>query len=477
MKLTYSDIIEDFFDFEKENNYFSDKKIFTDNWWEYIRFSVCEELIKLKFNNHENKNCDTKSKNHLQKVIRHNKYLINGIIHRLKNYNIESHYDIVIINIDRYSKFNGKYVNVVTYPVIEHLSKKYKILAVNQSFEYNKSDYPCDIITITDFTIIDMIRTFFIKLKADELKLLKEVERNIYSRFKVTVELTSIFKNRIIQNSSIKKMQYKKLFNNIKPKALIYCSDGSMQGIVESANCLDIKTIELQHGHINNLHPFYFSKRQNNTLINNIIPDYFFSFGDLWNNSIKCAKKVISVGSPIFDYNYNKYFKEKRGQNLFVISAGVNYDYFTKLINELANKLPDKTIYFKLRIEEYSNWRKLYGDEIDKHKNVIIINDDSITYFEYFNLCSTVIGIDSTLLIDALQWGLEVIIIKVGWYEQMKSLYEKKIAYLAKDIDSVIKTINKNKNTNNIQKKDIVLFQANPLINIKKEIQNIFSKK
>jgi len=30
---------------------------------------------------------------------------------------------------------------------------------------------------------------------------------------------------------------------------------------------------------------------------------------------------VISVGSPIFDYNYNKYFKEKRCENLIVISA------------------------------------------------------------------------------------------------------------------------------------------------------------
>jgi len=367
---------------------------------------------------------------------------------------------------------------MISYPVIEHLSKKYKILVVNQSFEYNKSDYPCDIITITDFTIIDIIRTFFIKLKADELKLLKEVERNINSRFKVTVELTSIFKNRIIQNSSIKKMQYKKLFNNIKPKALIYCNDGSQQGIVESANCLDIKTIELQHGHISNLHPFYFSKCKNHILDEKIIPDYFFSFGDLWNNSIIKAKKVISVGSPIFSILKERYYKEKKSNGIFIVSSGNqgrSLQLFSKIICSLAEAMPKRLIYLKLRIEEYENWKYYYDNNINDYSNVIVIDNDDISYFEYFNKCNYALGIDSTLLFEALDFGLVPIIIKTGWYKQMKVLYDKDLALFASNAEEIIKMIKNGDVPKNKLDVDNI-FMKNSLENIERAIGAIIGE-
>ncbi len=135
---------------------------------------------------------------------------------------------------------------------------------------------------------------------------------------------------------------YKKIFNIYKPKSIFVSEYYSLprQSAIYTANKMGIKTVELQHGIINNVHFAYniFCK-----LDNTFFPNYLLSFGDYVENVFTkdnyfiSKKNVFPVGNGYLEYikNISKndtYFLAMRKEFKKIVAVPLQYTTQSKLI-------------------------------------------------------------------------------------------------------------------------------------------------
>jgi hypothetical protein len=103
---------------------------------------------------------------------------------------------------------------------------------------------------------------------------------------------------------------------------------------------------------------------------------------------------------------------------------------FIRTTLELAKQLDGYTIYYKLRPEEYSGWKERYPTEFQHVPNLRVIDSDAVPLYDYFARCRWQVGINSTALYEGLGFGLTTFVLKDGWYEETRRLYDGGFAFL-----------------------------------------------
>lgn len=135
---------------------------------------------------------------------------------------------------------------------------------------------------------------------------------------------------------------YKIIFNIYKPKSIFISSYYALsrQSAIYTANKMGIKTVELQHGIINNAHFAYniFCK-----LDNKFFPNYLLSFGDYVENIFTkdnyfiSKKNIFPVGNSYLEYIKNtfkddSYFLAMRKKYKKIVAVPLQYTTESKLI-------------------------------------------------------------------------------------------------------------------------------------------------
>ena len=231
---------------------------------------------------------------------------------------------------------------------------------------------------------------------------------------------------------------YKKWFNiilkKIKPQIIIETTyyDEHMYAANDAAKDLGIRTIEMQHGRIN-AHEDYWYEDQ--SVIGKILPDYFFSFGEWWNQQINMPDfcKVVSVGNPYLEKQIEIYkYDEKDHLILSVFSNPQNGKILSEFIFSIQEYCIEHNIeiLYKLHPNEKDVWKKEYPRLLEM-KNATIYESGSV--YDILSRSNITIGVNSTTFFEALAYdNLQIFIYTVGDYEGMKPLITNSNGYSSK---------------------------------------------
>lgn len=223
---------------------------------------------------------------------------------------------------------------------------------------------------------------------------------------------------------------YLKLLKKTNPKIVfIICPyTPKLMALCSACKHLGIKTVEIQHGHIQSEHKGYIYKKIIST---DLFPDYLFSFGNYFKDLIHSESQLYRGDSNIVVGNAGLYMIKNLSHKLendlrsfiyhkiviAISSQGMVNNKLIPFTLELSQHLPDKyVIVYKLHPDEYQEVTKYDG--INKQKNIFLIKDNSYSIYDVLNIAHIHSTVFSTTAIESAYFGVPNIYIKLGAFSE-----------------------------------------------------------
>lgn len=230
-----------------------------------------------------------------------------------------------------------------------------------------------------------------------------------------------------IRNIILKEMSCYLIMKNIlsvmETKAVFIDCAYTRTWLIQAANKLNIKVIEIQHGIITENHTGYFPP-SHITRTSKI--DYALVYGDYFNRLLAkspafCNAKIESVGSPLIE-KFSKVNMEKEPDS-FCVSLQYTCDMdVIDIVLKYFLKRPSYNCYLIPR----GRPRDFY-DGLTLPENVKMIWDESVYY--YLNKCEYHITSGSTCAFEAPSFRSYNILVKTG------SVYDETVDHLSNMLD------------------------------------------
>ena len=196
------------------------------------------------------------------------------------------------------------------------------------------------------------------------------------------------------------------------------------------------------------------------------------SWGTYWSQYYDQNYKVLTVGNLQQELTCKLINDLEKDNNFITIVSGIiSRPELIKLAIFISNALPNLKIYYKLRPEEYSNWHNFYPKEIKAISNIIFIDHEQHSLHYYLKKSEYVIGINSTVLIEAIPLS-KVIVYRHGWSIEMNDIILAGMALEATSYEETVQIIINNDKPNNTSIGQD-LFMTNVSNNILSEISQI----
>ena len=268
--------------------------------WPFLRISYYFAYVyKYDFNIEQQKR--TSSGIRIKSVIK----MVNNVFYGF--WNLFKKYDyLVISDVLEIRLMNDRYANKLAEFLISELGKKRVLLIENPAggshFKLSKRSTK-NIISSDLFFVFCYLSLLKRKFIINNEIILKEINKKygLNINYRMSISKFICYKNVF------------KFFLRVYNPRLVFISDYyniPHQAVIYNAKKLGIKTIELQHGTINNKHPAYNVFLR---LDKSFFPNYLFVFGDYVknvfekNNYFMEKDNVFSIGSMYIDYINNEY--------------------------------------------------------------------------------------------------------------------------------------------------------------------------
>lgn len=463
--VTTSEFISSFIEFEKKNSLFS-IEVRGHSFWDCIRYGTHKSFINFK------PDYVVRPKKYGNKLCEFSRMLGTAFRNHML---LKEQYDVVVLSYDRRSRLAGVGdVNIHIYPVIKQLSSKYRVLLLEPAPLEIPVDklYPCSVVRTRPYRFVDKLKAYFVRYTPEEREIFGRIGRALEDRFNVKLDIEKMARNNFsyyLQEYE----RYRRMLRKISPKAVIFCDSGNRRAVIAAAKSLNIKTIDMQHSLVSGLNVLYNYPRGINYDHVKTLPDCIFTYGPYWNEEFKLPVKTVSVGWPFLENKIRELDGTARsGEDIIIITGSYSKKEFIDMALKLSELLPDRTIYFKLRIEDYEGWRDRYPAELQARKNIKIIGDKGQSLHEYFPRCRYQVGINSTGIYEGMAFGLTTFIMKTGWYREMEKLYNNGHAFLVSSADEMAEKIKSNARARSpLNKEDV--FKSNSLQNIEEAMRDI----
>lgn len=249
------------------------------------------------------------------------------------------------------------------------------------------------------------------------------------------------------------------LIKKASPKKIIVVGSYSQQTTIVThiARKEQIPVIEVQHGTVGRYHIGY--NYSNNEEVETF-PTHFFAWGKHW---VKHARLPLHknnmkiVGFPYVDA-FKPTSRPKESQIITVISQ--KNDRIAKFAEQLANKLPDFRIFFKAHPAEYRDAAVKYS-YLSNIPNIEVVSDDHTHLYDLLAESDFVLGVSSTVLIEALAFNNIIIILKEPTWEYFEDLIDNLQVYSISNIDEALKLVRQCGNNNSSNKAMNNFFETN----------------
>jgi hypothetical protein len=277
---------------------------------------------------------------------------------------------------------------------------------------------------------------------------------------------------------------YIRLFKRLDPKIVFVVVSYNNEIIIEACKKLKITTVELQHGVIT---PYHLGYAFPEGKLKESFPDYFFSFGDFWNNSVNFPlpkSQIFSIG-----YSFLEAEKEKLAsvstpasqptkKQLLFISQGAIGDKLSKFASDLIEEGIEKfdfELIYKLHPGEYNHWKTSYPWLLEASKSHIkVIDDSSSDLYQLMSSSEIIVGVFSTAIFEGLSFGVKTFVLEASGIEYMETLIQEKAVIKvssAKDFLSYLSQENYGFDLNQIDQEDF--FKSNAVLNATNQIEKL----
>lgn len=439
-------LFEKFLEIEDKNNLF-DYQIGNIKIWQYIRYTVCAQLLE------EISGIRTTSMSD---------YLLEsdkmGLLMKLKRNQFLIHKkDFLIIAHPRRVKEDNKYRCFVTEEFVSCLRKSYYV------FEEPFCGKHFEPAATKNLKYIDlryiMSHRYKIYKEKNDLKEIRLLVNYICELFidGFEIDLNKDFRKKlvdIIREYMVimcsQRIYVKLILGIIRPKAIFVTVSYNLfnQVLISVAKQMRIPTIELQHGRLGETHCAY-NFRSCHQLES--FPDYVFVYGEYERQKVRFPinkEHIFAVGYPELEKKarfYNSIDREQKCLTIVFAAGSMENEIMSKYAIEIGKQLikNDVRVIYKLHPSEYQNWETKYPQLKQEFIQVIDNNDHSIYY--YLGQADYVIGISSTALFEAMMFKTQILVIREMDYKKSEAIYINKCAELISSIDEIVDIIKNRK--------------------------------
>jgi hypothetical protein len=298
-----------------------------------------------------------------------------------------------------------------------------------------------DELRYTDFiqytgTLLEKLGISTVSLAAGERSLLRQITSEIRARFGVEIPVEQLVREELSQRRARLPL-YRRLVRRINPKiAFLTASYSGRETFVEACQSENIPVVELQHGVISKYHLAYSFPGDDK----HVFPDYFFSFGEFWSDMVDLPlpdENVFPVGYPYLEKRKTEYEQLETTDQVLVVSQVRVGERLSQFALDLANAT-ERDVVYKLHPKEMDGWRERYPQLQDS--SVTIATGDTPLY-ELLTTSSIQVGVNSTVLFEGLQFGLETYVVDEPGREYMNYLIEQGNATLIDSPDEFISAV------------------------------------
>ena len=360
--------------------------------------------------------------------------------------------DILIFDHPRKVIYEGQYRDIYSSFLVDFLKDSYSFEVLEAPYLNEHFTKKQPYIKYTDrIQLGSYIYKKFNKIEftQKEKELILNVKRELEEAFDLDINLEWVFTIHIL-NFTYDYRKYTELFKKRKPKMIFAVVAYENQAIVAAAKDLGITVVELQHGTITDYHMGYSYPEK--TRLNGEIkyfPDKILTFGDYWINEDTCPishENIIPIGFPYFEAQSKDFINIPANDNqILFISQGVIGKYLSKLAYEIAGKLKDYRIIYKLHPGEYATWKQNYPEllEASKNDNFEVIDNSEIPLYKLFAQSGYQVGAFSTAIYEGLMFNCKTFILDVPGVEYLSDLINRNYVFKITDASDLIDNLEK----------------------------------
>lgn len=401
-------------------------------FWEYIRYAVFNHCIDSRYGYAERRT--QRMTDYLRELAWGARALVGEWL------TAGTPYDIVVINYNRTNLIEGRPRNVHMFPLVKELAGSYRILLIDRAPTHSIDDdlYPCRILRFRPFHLLDRLTSLLVRYTPRERAVMAEIGARVTQAFGVEVDIHRMAQTVFAWQLRTRK-RYLRLFAKYSPGVVVYADDAHLKGVIAAAGMRGIPTVDLQHSLISFLNILYNYPDDPRIHARSIRSDYVFTYGAFWESEYRLPVKLVPVGFPYLEDHLERTppAPTERERNVIVVGTLFAKDVLVRTALDLARLLPEYTIYYKLRIEDYGDWRSRYPLEFGKTANLKVIDSNETPLLEYFARCGYQVGINSTALYEGLAFGVTTFILKTGWWAEMTRLVDEEAAFLVSTAEEI----------------------------------------
>lgn len=227
---------------------------------------------------------------------------------------------------------------------------------------------------------------------------------------------------------------FERLLQASKPAALLVISNGVMKGCFHAARLCGVPAFELQHGLISRLHPAYSYPAGIDYSFLPFLPTALLTFSEFWSGLVNFAgtPKVV-IGTQHYHQHARVESGVKNRHGLLVITADRYHSPLRELVWELARRRPDLPILYKLHPQQYDCIDGIRAEFKDCPSIQVCGSERSVA--ELFSVTDVLLTVQSTVVYEALQARLNVILMKQDNYHIHENVFE--LVHLCDDVQAV----------------------------------------
>lgn len=367
--MDFETLCEEFLEMEVECGLL-DQTVAGVNYWERVRFFVYKRLLTGLDISDETRGNDTSFRQNLSGL----KLLLRNAIEPKRNPFLISEADLLFYGKGRRKKVDdSRWWDIYIDPILDDIRSS----AVCLERPYNLSHARpakteqlryTDLILYTG-TLLQKLG-FTASMTAAESSILKQTESEIRSQFGVQVPVERLVRNDLSRRR-VRLPLYRRVIRQSNPEiAFLTSSYNGRETFVEACQAEGVPVVELQHGVVTSYHMGYSYPYKQKS----VFPDYFFSFGEYWSESVDFPlpdENVISIGYPFLEKRAAEYQHVETKNQVIVISQPPYADRLSRFAVSLSeSRAVDETVVYKLHPKEYADWKQRYPHLADSEVEI-----------------------------------------------------------------------------------------------------------
>jgi len=447
------DICNFIWDIEEKYHLFS-KTIDRIYFWELIRFRLLHIIYDAILENQPDQKKIKKNKKVIKQRFLKFKQLLKSVYfsYLYGTFNKSKTVDILIFEHPRKVVFQDLYIDIYTNDFVNKCKKNninYELIeaaynGVHYCGKSSKRSYLDH--NYFSFLFQALMNKFSPKKRVnifdDHIKLLRQLQDEIYNQFNVKIDLYTITINQV-SNFKLEYNFYDALLVRKKTKRVYLVVSYGQKPLVAACKKNNIEIVEFQHGFMGKYHLGYSYPSKQKI---HYFPDKLMLFGKYWYETTPLPlneQQIVFDGFPYIEKKIKKItIKKIKNQILFISQQPMGEKLF-KIAYNFALKYQNFTVIFKPHPSEIT-YGKIYPSpsKLKALNNLILIRHNSIDTYSLLASSEFVVGIFSTAIFEAIALGCKAILVNLLGIENMEYFLERSHAFLVNNENDIYESIN-----------------------------------